>query len=120
MSDLTLIKAELRHGIWEGILSGASKQPEIEVRYLDQIVPDVTLSAEGDDWRLRVPIPPVAIADGVQTVLVRDLTGQRTLTRITLIAGSALEDDLRAEVDLLRAELDLLKRAFRQHCAEAG
>jgi len=30
----------------------------------------------------------------------------------------AMEDDLRAEVDLLRAELDMLKRAFRRHCLE--
>jgi hypothetical protein len=29
-----------------------------------------------------------------------------------------MEDDLRAEVDLLRAELDMLKRAFRRHCLE--
>jgi hypothetical protein len=29
-----------------------------------------------------------------------------------------LDEDIRAEVDLLRAELDLLKRAFRRHCSE--
>jgi hypothetical protein len=32
----------------------------------------------------------------------------------------AMEDDLRAEVDLLRAELDMLKRAFRRHCVETA
>jgi len=31
-----------------------------------------------------------------------------------------MEDDLRAEIDLLRAELDLLKRAFRRHCLETA
>ena len=31
-------------------------------------------------------------------------------------AGVAMEDDLRAEVDLQRTKLDLLKRAFRRHC----
>jgi hypothetical protein len=31
-----------------------------------------------------------------------------------------MEDDLRAEVDLLRAELDMLKRAFRRHCLETA
>ena len=32
---------------------------------------------------------------------------------ITLLAGDAMSEDVRAEIDLLRAELDLLKRAFR-------
>ena len=36
----------------------------------------------------------------------------------TLMAGDAVADDLRAEVELLRAELDMLKRAFRRHCLE--
>ena len=37
-----------------------------------------------------------------------------------MITGVAMEDDLRAEVDLLRAELDMLKRAFRRHCLETA
>ena len=36
------------------------------------------------------------------------------------IAGEAVSDDLRAEVELLRAELDMLKRAFRRHCLETA
>ena len=31
-----------------------------------------------------------------------------------LLAGEALDDDLRAEIDLLRAEIDLIKREFRR------
>jgi hypothetical protein len=31
-----------------------------------------------------------------------------------------MEEDIRAELDLLRAELDLLKRAFRRHCVETA
>ncbi|MDA8740151.1 hypothetical protein N9M73_03340 [Rhodobacteraceae bacterium] len=40
------------------------------------------------------------------------------LARFTLIGGDLVDQDLRAEIDLLRAELDLLKRAFRRHCAD--
>ena len=36
----------------------------------------------------------------------------------TIVTGVAMEDDVRAEIDLLRAELDMLKRAFRRHCLE--
>jgi hypothetical protein len=46
--------------------------------------------------------------------------GSETLAHFTIITGVAMEDDLRAELDLLRAELDLLKRAFRRHCTETG
>ncbi len=42
----------------------------------------------------------------------------QVLGHFTLIAGVAMEDDIRAELDLLRAEIDLLKRAFRRHCVE--
>jgi outer membrane protein assembly factor BamA len=37
-----------------------------------------------------------------------------------LIAGEALGDDIRVEVELLRDELDMLKRAFRRHCVETA
>jgi len=40
------------------------------------------------------------------------------LGHFTIITGVAMEDDIRAEMDLLRAELDMLKRAFRRHCLE--
>ena len=37
---------------------------------------------------------------------------------LPLLAGEALDADLRAEIDLLRAELDLLKREFRRLATE--
>ena len=57
---------------------------------------------------------------GVQTFLIRDVASGETLQHFTIITGVAMEDDLRAEVDLLRAELDMLKRAFRRHCLETA
>jgi hypothetical protein len=63
-------------------------------------------------------VPVELLSEGVQTFLIRNtMTGEKLL-HFTVITGVAMEDDLRAEVDLLRAELDMLKRAFRRHCLE--
>ena len=67
---------------------------------------------------LRVPIPAELLSDGVQTFLIRDTDSGETLESFSILAGEALADDIRAEVELLREELDMLKRAFRRHCLE--
>jgi hypothetical protein len=67
-----------------------------------------------------VPLPASVIADGVQTVLITDAESGARLASIPILSGSALEEDLRAEVGLLRSELDMLKRAFRRHCTETA
>jgi hypothetical protein len=120
MSDLTLTKTRMTSGIWEGVLTGATRMPRLSVTHLNREVPGLSvLEAKQEGmWLVRVPIPSDIIADGVQTLVISDeLTGQ-TLGSIAVIAGDALDDDLRAEIDLLRAELDMLKRAFRRHCVE--
>lgn len=123
MSDWTLTKTRLSQGIWEGALTRESKDgpsPDIRVTYLDETVAGVDIKEDLANglWAVRIPIPSNAIADGVQTLLIRDNATDDALGNITLIAGEALADDIRAEVDLLRAELDMLKRAFRRHCLE--
>lgn len=123
MSELTLTKTRIRAGIWEGVLTGAPTVPQIEVRLLDQPLPGVTLTAvEGrpGNWALRVPVPLSALNEGVQTFLINDKASGETLSHFTIVTGVAMEDDLRAEIDLLRAELDMLKRAFRRHCVETA
>jgi hypothetical protein len=70
------------------------------------------------EWAVRVPVPVETLSEGVQTFLIRDKATGETLQHFTIITGVAMEDDLRAEIDLLRAELDMLKRAFRRHCVE--
>lgn len=123
MSELTLTKTRIRAGIWEGVLTGAAPAPQIEVRLLDQPLPGVTLTAvEGrpGNWALRVPVPLSALNEGVQTFLINDKASGETLQHFTIVTGVAMEDDLRAEIDLLRAELDMLKRAFRRHCVETA
>ena len=120
MSNLTLTKIRMLNGVWEGLVTGAADQPDIHVTHLDCPVPDVELKAADEEgaWHLRIPVPAQAIADGIQTFLVLDAATDSAIGNFSLIAGDALSDDLRAEVDLLRAELDMLKRAFRRHCLE--
>ena len=123
MSDLTLTKIRMRNGVWEGRISGAGTtgvRPDIRVTLLDQPVEGVKLteSSEPGVSSLEISVPSHAVADGVQTFLIFDGANDSKLGDFTLIAGEAVADDLRAEVELLRAELDMLKRAFRRHCLE--
>lgn len=124
MTSLILTKTKLRQGIWEGLLTGAPKgnTPKLDVIHQGTQVPDVAVTAleDGEGFAVRIPIPQEAIADGMQTILITDAASDEKLTSITLMAGEALGDDLRVEVDLLRAELDMLKRAFRRHCLETS
>lgn len=117
----TLTKTRIRAGVWEGILGGTVDAPALEVVLLGAVVPGITVAALPDraaEWAVRVPIPADALSEGVQTFLIRDKASGETLAHFTVITGVAMEDDLRAEIDLLRAELDMLKRAFRRHCVE--
>lgn len=123
MTDLKLTKTRLFEGVWEGVLSDPSKAPEppgIQVTHMQQPVPGIELIARDTpgEWALRVPVPPEAVADGVQTFVIRDTDSGRTLDSFALLAGDVLSYDIRAEVMLLREELDLLKRAFRRHCLD--
>ena len=123
MSDLTLTKIRLRTGVWEGRITGTTEsgaRPDIRVTHLDRPIESVKVTEGGevDLWNISIPIPTEAVADGVQTFLIIDAVDDTKLGDFTLIAGEAVADDLRAEVELLRAELDMLKRAFRRHCLE--
>jgi len=123
VDHVALTRTRIRNGIWEGELTGIAGQPALEVRHLEAEVPGLSVTALPDRpgaWAVRVPIPLSALTEGVQTFLIRDKTTGETLEHFTIITGVAMEDDLRAEVDLLRAELDLLKRVFRRHCVETG
>jgi len=121
MTEATLTMTRIRAGVWEGMLSGAGDAPALEVVLLDALVPGICVTpvvGRPGTWSVRVPIPVAALSEGVQTFLIRDTLRGEKLAHFTVITGVAMEDDLRAEVDLLRAELDMLKRAFRRHCLE--
>lgn len=123
MADIRLTKTRIREGVWEGVLTGASGLPQLAVTLLEQPVPDVTVTEipnRPGEYAVRVPVRPEVLNEGVQTFLIRDAASGDKLAHFTIITGVAMEDDLRAEVDLLRAELDMLKRAFRRHCLETA
>lgn len=123
MTEARLIKTRLRGGIWEGVLTGVSGQPLLEVMHLEKPVAGTSVTAMPDrpgDWAVRAPIPVELLSEGVQTFLIIDAVTGDKLGHFTIITGVAMEDDIRAEMDLLRAELDMLKRAFRRHCLETA
>ena len=119
MSELTLTKTRLIEGTWEGVLTGfdGDTPPTLELRHQDQSVEGLTTEVVDGTCYVRAPIPTALIADGVQVFLIVDGEGTK-LASFSFIAGEALDDDIRAEMELLREELDMLKRAFRRHCLE--
>jgi len=119
MSELTLTKTKLLEGVWEGVLTGHEddEAPTLRLTHQDRPIDGLTTEKNGDDWYVRVPIPLSRISDGVHVFIISDSSGNK-LADFTFIAGEALADDIRAEVELLREQLDMLKRAFRRHCLE--
>jgi hypothetical protein len=123
MSNMILTKTRLRAGIWEGILSGCSAPPNINVLHLDAAIAGITVRAVTETqgaYLVQIPVPSALLNDGVQTFVIQDASTGDTLGSFAVIAGSALDDDILSEISLLRAELDLLKRAFRRHCVETA
>ena len=121
-AGMTLVQTRIRAGIWEGVLTGAGEAvPHLDVMLLERAIPGVSVAVvpgRPGEFQVKVPIPAEVLSEGVQTFLIRQ--GGETLAHFTIITGVAMEDDLRAEIDLLRAELDMLKRAFRRHCVETA
>ncbi len=121
MAEMTLTKTRIMAGVWEGALTTDDLAPEVEVTYQNEKLTDVALvpvRGEKDLWALRITLSADILSDGVQTFVISDAKTGARLDTFTIITGEPLEDDIRAEVDLLRAELDMLKRAFRRHCVE--
>lgn len=124
MTETTLIHTRLQAGVWYGLVTAPPEAPpELEVLHLEQRLDGVTLNPStkvAGEYLLAVPIPVQLINDGVQTFVVKNRQTTETLGSFAIVAGQPLDEDLRAEIDLLRAELDLLKRAFRRHCVETA
>lgn len=120
----SITKTRLRAGVWQGVLTvDKNETPQVDVLHLEAPLQGVSVkeipNAAGE-FVLSVPIPTRTLNDGVQTFVVQNRADGTTLASFSIIAGSPLDEDLRAEIDLLRAELDLLKRAFRRHCVETA
>lgn len=123
MTDAVLKQTRIQAGVWEGLLTAAVGTPRLEAMHLDMPLAGVTVTAVAGAagvWAVQVPIPAQVLSEGVQTFVIRDAQSGGTLAHFTVITGVAINEDFRAEMDLLRAELDLLKRAFRRHCVESA
>lgn len=118
-----LSASRIRAGRWEARLCWPGPAaPAVELWHGDRRLAsaEAVAGAARGEWALSAPVPADLLSDGVQTVLVREAGSTETLGHFAILAGEALDDDLRAEVDLLRAELDMLKKAFRRHCVDSG
>ncbi len=122
MAEITVTKTRFQSGVWEGAVSGAEIKPDLRVSFQGAPVAGVEIlpAPDGGDYILRVPVPEEAVSDGVHTIVITDGQSGETLNSFAILAGEAMNDILRAEVELLREELDLLKRAFRRHCVESA
>ena len=121
MGEVSLTRVALKAGQYEAVLSAEAPLPVIELVHLERVVA-VAEVTPGDDGRhvVRAALPAEVMSDGVQVIAVRSAVDGTVLDRLTLLAGSGLDEDFRSEMALMRDELDLLKRAFLRHCAETG
>lgn len=119
-----LNKKQIVGGKYIGILRARGKgnpTPRIEMIHLGEVVGSVSVEpvgTDGDNWEVTADIPKEFLIDGVQTFLFVFAGQTEILDRFSIVTGEPLEEDLRAEIQLLREELDMLKRAFRRHCIE--
>jgi len=121
MPEMQLTKTRIQAGVWEGVLTGAENRPDIQVTHLTKPVEGATLREDPEAagrFLVRVPIPLELLSEGVQTFVITDKATDARLASFTIVTGQPLDEDFRAEMELLRAELDMLKRAFRRHCVE--
>lgn len=107
-------QSQFRHGHWTGRLRAGSA-PKLSVSLHGEPLQGVSVEPAGEGlWQIGFAVPPAALSDGAHSFLIDDAeTGQR-LGVATIIAGVGLEEDLRAELDVIRAELDMLKRTLRR------
>ncbi|MCV2893488.1 hypothetical protein [Lentibacter sp. XHP0401] len=126
MSEYVVTKRRMIEARWNAVVTRADgapieDTPKLSVTLDGKPVLGVSLKAgENGTWEMIVPVPAEAVSDGIRTVLIADSETEETLAGFSLLSGEALDEDLRAEVELMRQELDMLKRAFRRHCVETS
>lgn len=125
MSDFESIG--LKGGIWQSVLARDHEPARLSLVHLGERIAEARATAEGaGQWRITTAIPAEHLSDGVQTFLLVEDTGEggqplepgaRQLGKMTVVSGALLEDDLRAEFELMRNELELLKKELRRLAA---
>ena len=118
MSINEVREAAFENGIWQAEIVSVD-QPDVVVSYRGQELNTVTVEeVDTNLWEISVPIPKEAIGEGVHSFIVTERDNPETLISFTLMGGTPVAHDLRAELSLIRGELDLLKRAFRRYVSE--
>ena len=118
---MTLTKIRLAGGRYEGILEAGVETPIIEAVHMERVIGTARVISSDEElglYQVDYDLPPTVLADGVQVISLRSADDGEVLDRITLMAGEALDEDIRSELALMREELQMLKVAFRRHCAE--
>ncbi len=114
----------LKSGIWQGILRREVPPGRLLLVHMGSRVAEARATAQDDgSWRIAAAIPAQKLSDGVQTFLLLEDQGEGAeppqagaahLASMSIIAGELLDEDLRAELNLMRSELDLLKKELRR------
>lgn len=114
----------VKSGIWQGILRRDTPPARLLLVHMGSRVAEARATAQDDgSWRIAAAIPLEKLSDGVQTfILVEDQgegaeppqPGAPHLASLSMVLGAPLEEDMRAELDLIRSELDLLKKELRR------
>lgn len=117
MDGERLVKVSFQAGRYEGELT-APEETGIEAVHEGRVIAAGRLDHGDGVTRVRVDLPVEVLSDGVQVVALRSTITGAVLDRITLLAGDVLDEDIRAEVELLRQELEMLKRVVRRHVSE--
>ena len=118
----------LKSGIWQGVLRRDTPPGRLLLVHMGARVGDARATAQDDgSWRIAAAIPPQKLSDGVQTFLLLEDQGEGAeppqagashLSSLSIVAGELVEEDMRAEMNLLRSELDLLKKELRRLAAD--
>lgn len=114
----------LKSGIWQGILRRDTPPGRVLLVHMGSRVADARATAQDDgSYRIAAAIPSDKLSDGVQTFILLEDGGQDSaqpqpgalhLASLSIVAGEPLDEDMRAEMDLIRSELDLVKKELRR------
>lgn len=121
MDGEALTRVRIKGGRYEGLMTASTDVAGLEALHEGKVIAVASLApdeAQPGSWRVAVDLPAEVIGEGVQVISLRSTLSGAVLDRVTLMAGTPLDEDIRAEVALLRDEIEMLKRAFRRHCAE--
>lgn len=117
----------LRGGIWQGIWHDDRAPKRVSLVHLGERVGGAELvPLRAASWRVSARLPADLLTEGVTTMMLVADSGSgeapiaadaERLAALPIIAGTVLDEDLRAEITLMRAEMDLLKREIRRLAA---